>query len=253
MMHIKLWLTFCVCSYLFFLATPALSKKYSSGRKATTVIELYTSEGCSSCPPADKWLTHLKTDPGLFKDFIPIAFHVDYWNQLGWKDRFSNKSYSLRQYRHQQEDNISQVYTPGLIVNNKEWRGFLNGKKRWPNSPINVGILKVDHDPHSGQLSVSFTPTATIEDQKLRVNVAILGMNLSTDVKLGENMGHKLRHDFVVLSHTQSNVSIINNQIQGMQIAMPELSDSGQDQKALVVWVSDLKSQKVIQATGGYL
>ncbi len=252
-MNIKLWLIFCVCSYLFFLTTPALSKQYSSGSKATTVIELYTSEGCSSCPPADKWLTHLKTDSGLFKNFIPIAFHVDYWNQLGWKDRFSKKAYSLRQYHHQQEDNISQVYTPGLIVNNKEWRGLLNGKKRWSNKPMNVGVLKVDHDPHTDQLSVSFTPTAIIEGQKLRVNIAVLGMNLSTDVKLGENIGRKLRHDFVVLSHTQNNVSIINNQIQGMQIAMPELSDSGEDQKALVVWVSDPKSQKIIQATGGYL
>ena len=253
MINTKIWLTICTCSYMFFLAAPVLAKQYSSTTEATDVIELYTSEGCSSCPPADKWLSQLKTEPGLFKDFIPIAFHVDYWNQLGWKDRFSNQAYSARQYQHQQAGNISQVYTPGLVVNNKEWRGLLNGKRHWPNKPINVGILKVDHDQHTQQLSISFSALATIEQQTLSVNIAILGMNLSTEVKLGENKGRTLHHDFVVLSHTQHSVSIINNQMQQLQIALPELSDSGQNQNALVVWVSDPESQQIIQATGGYL
>ena len=66
----------------------AASLTLSSQEQRTTLIELYTSEGCSSCPPADRWLSRLKDDPRLWKQIVPLAFHVDYWNYLGWRDRF---------------------------------------------------------------------------------------------------------------------------------------------------------------------
>jgi len=62
---------------------------FTSPSQQTTLLELYTSEGCSSCPPADQWLSTLKNNPRLWKEIIPVAFHVDYWNDLGWKDEFS--------------------------------------------------------------------------------------------------------------------------------------------------------------------
>ncbi len=78
------------------LATEA---RFESGPEQTALIELYTSEGCSSCPPAEAWMSHLKDDPGLWKQFVPIAFHVDYWDRLGWRDRFSSKRWTERQGR----------------------------------------------------------------------------------------------------------------------------------------------------------
>ncbi len=186
-------------------------------------------------------------------DPLPVAYPVDYWYQLGWEARFSDQAYSARQRQHQHAGNISQVYTPGLVVNNKEWRGLLNGQKHWPNIQNDVGILKVDHNPSADQLAISFSPISAFGDQQLRVNVAILGMDLSTEVKNGENSGSKLEHDFVVLNHAQQNVNINASKIQQWQVAMPEVPFSGQQGNALVVWLSHPESLQVIQATGGYL
>lgn len=71
-----------------------------SGEERVRVIELFTSEGCSSCPPADAWLSGLMDDPGLWNSLIPVAFHVDYWDHIGWKDRFSDAAFTERQRRY---------------------------------------------------------------------------------------------------------------------------------------------------------
>lgn len=241
-----------VCLISFF-STTVLSKQYSSAIEATSIIELYTSEGCSSCPPADQWLTQLTNDPGLFKKFIPLAFHVDYWNQLGWKDRFSNQEYSQRQYQHLQLGNISQVYTPGFVINNREWRGLLNGKKQWSHQPNKIGVLSVDHDQLAKKLGISFSPVTPINLQKLHVNVAVLGMNLITEVESGENQGRKLHHDFVVLNYTEHTLEINKGDIQHWEIEIPELIVKSEHQNALVVWLSNPNNREIIQATGGYL
>ncbi|OUR65050.1 hypothetical protein A9Q79_03685 [Methylophaga sp. 42_25_T18] len=241
-------------SLLFVMSQPVLAKEYISQNTATNVIELYTSEGCSSCPPADKWLSQLKTQADLFKRFIPMAFHVDYWNQLGWTDRFSNKANSQRQYIHQQEGNISQVYTPGIMLNNKEWRGWHSGKKSWNVVQNAIGILKVNHDEESQQLRINFSPEHALDEQQMQLNIVILGMGISNEIKTGENRGRQLNHDFVVLNHVQKQVSIDpNNDSQKWQASLPNIPASGQQQSALVVWLSAIHSQDIIQATGGYL
>ncbi len=249
----KFWLIFTGVCFMSLLNKAILAKQYSSAIEATTIIELYTSEGCSSCPPADQWLSQLRDNPGLFKDFIPLAFHVDYWNQLGWKDRFSSHEYSQRQYQHKRSGNISQVYTPGLLINNREWRGLLNGSKTWPVQTIKAGILTVDHNQQAGKLSISFSPVEKNNNQTVQVNTAILGMNLNTEVKSGENHGRRLRHDFVVLKHTQHNFDMKKADIQHWQVDMPHFTSRSEHKNALVVWLSTPDSQEVIQATGGYL
>ena len=86
------------------------------------LIELYTSEGCSSCPPADRWVSSLQDEPGLWRDFIPLAFHVDYWDYIGWVDRFASPAFTARQYRYAAQQSMRTVYTPGFFNNGKEWR-----------------------------------------------------------------------------------------------------------------------------------
>ena len=71
------------------LVSPAAPVTFASTARQTSLLELYTSEGCSSCPPAEAWLSGLKDNPGLWRDFVPVAFHVDYWNYLGWRDKWS--------------------------------------------------------------------------------------------------------------------------------------------------------------------
>lgn len=253
-MRLQFGLITLVSSLLFVVSQAAISKEYISPNSATNVVELYTSEGCSSCPPADKWLSQLKSHPDLFKRFIPMAFHVDYWNKLGWTDRFSNKANSQRQYIHQKEGNISQVYTPGILINNKEWRGWFNGKKTWTITKNPTGVLKVNHNETSQQLDILFSPENTLNTQYMQLNIAILGMGLGNEIKTGENRDQQLNHDFVVLKHKQQQVKIDpNSEQQQWQSPLPEIPNSGQQKSALVVWLSSTKSQVIIQAAGGFL
>src|SRR5450432_1176256 len=81
-------------------AFAAESPRFTSGSSQVALVELYTSEGCSSCPPADQWLGALKDDAGLWKEFVPVEFHVNYWDSLGWKDRLSSPAYTAREYAY---------------------------------------------------------------------------------------------------------------------------------------------------------
>src|SRR6266704_4673726 len=79
------------------------SLTFQSSGEQVALLELYTSEGCSSCPPAETWLSRLKESPGLWKDFVPVAFHVDYWDYLGWRDPWSSKTFIYRQHAYARE------------------------------------------------------------------------------------------------------------------------------------------------------
>ena len=92
------------------LSQTAYGQTFKSSDKQVSLIELYTSEGCSSCPPADHWLNGLTDQQGLWTDFIPIAFHVDYWDYIGWQDPYAYSRYTQRQYRYQENNNIRSVY-----------------------------------------------------------------------------------------------------------------------------------------------
>ncbi len=101
-----------------------------SGAQTVPLLELYTSEGCSSCPPADKWLSGLPHD---FNKAIPLAFHVDYWDYIGWKDRFSKAEYSDRQRKIAAFSDSGYVYTPQVVMNGRDFRG-------WDNSRLNQSV-----------------------------------------------------------------------------------------------------------------
>src|SRR6267154_5087398 len=109
---------------LVLLAAPlaAAPRHFTSGEGRTHLLELYTSEGCSSCPPAEAWLGDLRDAPGLWRDFVPVAFHVVYWDQLGWRDRFASKEYTARQYAYSAAWGSDTVYTPGFVLDGAEWR-----------------------------------------------------------------------------------------------------------------------------------
>ncbi len=95
-----------------------------SGASPPQVVELYTSEGCNSCPPADRWLSSL-VQRG---DVIAAAFHVDYWDRLGWRDRFASARFTERQAQAQAYSGVRYSYTPQVLVDGRDWR-------RWPDLP----------------------------------------------------------------------------------------------------------------------
>src|ERR1700712_347655 len=118
------------------LADPACSAQSAAG--APTVIELYTSEGCSSCPPADRWLSGLKGRDGV----IALAFHVDYWDSLGWKDRFAQPQFTQRQNATQHTSGARFAYTPQVIVDSRDapnWSS-LGAATLQPKTPATVGL-----------------------------------------------------------------------------------------------------------------
>lgn len=247
---------FSILSFSFIVVS-ASAKEYVSQKDAAEVIELFTSEGCSSCPPADRWLSSLKKNPQLFKSLIPMSFHVDYWDYIGWKDRFAKPIYSLRQRQYINTGSVSQAYTPQMVANSAEWRGFISGQRKWLPNEKNVGVLKATIQDNSDSMFVRFAPhqpSFNASSQKKHthyiVNVAILGMGLNSQVTGGENQGNQLSHDFVVLSHKKQKVSANPSQ---WKIPTPKVPDAGQTQSAVAVWLSEPGSQRIIQATGGYL
>jgi hypothetical protein len=165
------------------------------------VVELYTSEGCSSCPSADRWLSRLIEVPKDELDVLALAFHVDYWDYLGWKDRFSSAAYTSRQ-RELGANNLQQtIYTPEFFVNGMEARGTSNilDKIRQANqqpSPLDLK-LSVSRDKTSLVLELQ-SPGDRDTIGQIHHRYLVYENNLSTDVKRGENSGEILKHEQVV-------------------------------------------------------
>ena len=160
---------------------------FESTDTPVTLLELFTSEGCSSCPPADAWVSKLKTSPDLWKSFVPAVFHVDYWNGLGWPDRFATRANTDRQHRYAAAWRNNSVYTPGFVLNGREWRVWFNRGSLPAPAPAKVGKLQVTLRDRT-HADVTFTPLGNAP-KPLQVELALLGGNLESDVKRGENSG----------------------------------------------------------------
>jgi hypothetical protein len=219
---------------------------FESGDTQNSLVELFTSEGCSSCPPAEKWLSALKSSQDLWTKIVPVAFHVDYWDRLGWRDRFAKPEFTSRQQRYAAAWGGDSVYTPGFVVNGKEWRGWFGGNVT-PTSSTKVGMFRVSLGA-DGKLSAGYTPE-TRQSRGLALNVALLGNDLESDVKRGENSGRKLRHEFVVLDLIKIDMANGSNGWTG-SVVLP--MRSGNDKpSALAAWITE--NETPIQATGGWL
>jgi hypothetical protein len=237
----------CVVSLLLIFSSITSSLEFKSGNNQVQLIELYTSEGCSSCPPADNFLTAFLDNPTLWQSRIPIALHVDYWDYIGWKDRFASKENSARQRLHAKQGNVSQVYTPSFIVSGEEWRSWFLGDRAIPDSHAKPGELILTVDDQS--FDASFSASKNFGN-KLELHLALLGFGLVNDIKTGENHGHKLVHNFVKLNET-----VVSSNDKSWQGKLPDIPQNMQDYKqlAVVAWVSSVKNIKPIQATGGWL
>ncbi len=227
------------------------SQTFASTNKPTQLIELYTSEGCSSCPPADRWLNKLKHNPKLWSAFIPVAFHVDYWDYIGWKDPFGNSQFSARQRQYARESKLSSVYTPGMLLNGQEWTSWRRqARLNLPSSSAKAGKLSLTLD--SGKVTASYQ-TSELQTSSLILNVAVLGFDVKSDVNAGENNGHIFTHDFVVLGFQRVAMKLSEK---GMYTAtleqLPALSQPA-NKLAISTWLNTEKSLTPLQATGGWI
>jgi hypothetical protein len=226
------------------------SLTFQSSGKQTALIELYTSEGCSSCPPAETWLSRLKESPGLWRDFVPLAFHVDYWDYLGWRDPWANKSFSDRQRAYAKLWRSESIYTPGFVLVGKEWRDW-SGRKDGPKSVgMNAGVLTVTSSD-TNHWNVRYAPANT-SGADYEVHAALLASGLSSEVKAGENQGRLLRHDFVVLTFATAALVRSGEAAQG-EFILTQQRNAAETDLALAVWITQTGRLEPLQATGGWL
>ena len=232
-------------------AAAAAPQRFSSGAARVALIELYTSEGCSSCPPADQWLASQADDPSLWKEFVPVEFHVNYWDSLGWRDRLSTRAFTAREYAYSSAWGSNSVYTPCFVRNGAEWRPLLGGSQP-PGGP--AGTLSVELE--GGACRVLFTPVSGSgsEAGAYDVHVALLGGGLSSKVTAGENDGRTLTHEFVVIGMADGALSpAAPGAALRAEIPLPQPAVPDAKRRALAAWVTRRGALAPLQATGGWL
>lgn len=189
----------------------------SSGEQPLAVVELYTSEGCSSCPPAERWLSGLKPADGV----LALAFHVSYWDHLGWLDRFATAETTARQHRLKAALGAAYVYTPQVLVNGRDERGWRALSARsLPRLPAaSAPALSLSRE---GEV-VTARVAASSAQQTLTGYWVVLSDGLRSAVTRGENAGKHLRHDHLV-SHYQPVAPWSARQAQVLPLRWPQVA-----------------------------
>lgn len=165
-----------------------------AGGARPRLVELYTSEGCSSCPPADRWLRGIAHDGAD----AALAFHVDYWDSLGWRDRFADARFTARQQQQAAWDGGTGIYTPQVVIDGRTRPGWYRGSPQAAAADATASLqMQVEGDaPLRIRLAAEFAPGA--DASGFRNFVALTEDALTSDVRAGENRGVLLRHDHVV-------------------------------------------------------
>jgi hypothetical protein len=221
-----------------------------SGAQTTPLVELYTSEGCNSCPPADRWLSTTFPAGANVAVAIPLAFHVDYWDRLGWKDRFAAASYSERQREAMRANRSGFVYTPQVLLQGKDFRDW-GGKADAAFAAISAKparaeiALEAQRRPDAIAVK-AFAHVANATDRKAtRVNVALVDSGLVSDVEAGENAGVRLRHDHVVRAMSAITIDADGDGRGEVTLALP--AEAG-NAPTVVAFVQNAASGAVLQA-----
>ena len=222
------------------------SCRISSPPQTQPLVELYTSQGCSSCPPADRWLSQF--DPRASAGVIPLALHVGYWDYIGWKDPYARREFNERQQWLARLNSNRSVYTPGVFMQAREtprWHdsaGFSAAVRAISAKPARAKIdLSVERTAQDKMQVRAETALVRADDADARLFVALTESGLATKVKAGENRGETLHNDHVTRDWSGplalGNQSITFNQPAGANNPL-----------ALVAFVQDMRSGDVLQA-----
>ncbi|MGE5638820.1 MAG: DUF1223 domain-containing protein [Clostridia bacterium] len=184
----------------------AASCTAESGAQTAALVELYTSEGCDSCPPADRWLSSLGARGYAPGRVVPLSLHVDYWDYIGWKDPYAQQRFSGRQRKLTQLQRLSFVYTPQVMLQGHDFRG-------WRGPEFDAALARINAQPARARLrleigsaragALDVEALAEVPDPARRPDAALylaaFESKLSSQVTAGENRGSTLKHDYVVL------------------------------------------------------
>lgn len=227
--------------------TEAPNSPSETGKKQPVLVELFTSEGCSSCPPADRVLTILQNDQLVPNaDVITLGFHVDYWDEGGWKDRFSSAAYTRRQQDYARQLRIDSPYTPQMVVDGSA--EFVGSNRFKANDAIAKSatqpkaelVLKIDN----GKLLASISGLSVHTDAT--VYLAVTENGLTTSVGGGENAGEKLVHSSVVREMVPiGDIKGLENSSK-IEWALPVNKDWNAENLKYVVFVQENNTLKVL-------
>jgi len=221
-----------------------------SGSGTAALVELYTSEGCSSCPPADRWLAALgkRHSPA---NVVPLALHVDYWDYIGWKDPYGKREFSLRQRKLTQLQRMAFVYTPQVMLQGRDFRG-------WGSKAFDEAVARINAQPAraSLKLAVLGADTASLEveataalarpSDDAALYMAAYRSRLESRVKAGENRGRLLTHDYVVLEW-QGPLAFTGTRLSERR-KLPLLPGAAAADSGVAAFVQDRRTGDVLQA-----
>ena len=216
------------------------------------LVELYTSEGCSSCPPADRWLSAFAKTP-RDASVVPIAFHVQYWDSLGWKDRFGDPRYTDRQEAEGKLNGARFVYTPQVVLGGHDFPGWHSDgsfaaavdaiHRRHARATIEIASHPGPNGGVAGTVSATLDPA--LPPAHLALVIAATQDGLSSRVNAGENRGERLAHDFVTRDLATSSVGAGKTT---REFAFAPQPGSDPTRTSITAFLQDTKTGEVIQA-----
>jgi hypothetical protein len=236
----------------FSMPASAASCSVRSGPQTTALVELYTSEGCDSCPPADRWLSSAFRQGTAPAHAVALAFHVDYWDRLGWKDRFATAAYTERQYDVTRTGNARFAYTPQVVLQGRDFSDWHGGDLRAAIATINArparAELSLDASPRDGAVSVhALANVSRAADRRdAALFVALTEDSLVSDVKAGENAGARLTHDHVVRTLRRGPTSGDGGTAE-MSAVLPLPAERG-SATTVIAFVQNTRTGEVLQA-----
>jgi hypothetical protein len=220
--------------------------------RVPVIVELFTSEGCSSCPPADNILSRLERDqPVQGVEVIALGEHVDYWDHLGWKDRFSSPLFTARQQDYGQALHLQDVYTPEIVVNGttealgsdeSAAKGAISSFARGPRATVSMKLAGTDMVAFEVRQLPPPTRTADLF-------LAVTESSIETAVQQGENAGHRLHHAPVV--RTLTSLGQLDTRKNGAYSATARLMLNPAWNRAnlrLVLFVDDHATRRILGA-----
>ncbi|TAN54350.1 MAG: DUF1223 domain-containing protein [Betaproteobacteria bacterium] len=238
------------------LAVPAQAMQCSaqSGPHTAALVELYTSEGCDSCPPADRWLSALGSRGYGTAQVVPIALHVDYWDYIGWKDPFAKAAFSARQRKLAQVQRARIVYTPQVLLQGEDfraWRGaeFDRAVARIIATPALARIaLRLDAGAKAAlRVEVEAGLAAAVSAMDAQLYLASYENKLVSAVSSGENRGRTLQHDFVVFEWIGPLAFDPRGRLAERRV-LPLLPKAVAGNSGVVAFVQSRSTAKVLQA-----
>jgi len=223
-----------------------------SGPKTAALVELYTSEGCSDCPPADKRLSEFPFLQHGFEQAVPISLHVDYWDYIGWKEPFAQAQFSERQSWLVRANGHKTVYTPHFFVSGievRDWGADLGAEVNRVSAETARASIRIHAEPTaSGSLSVAASATAPTAPEQLALFIALTEDKLTSHVSAGENSGVTLSHDHVVREWIGP--FALSGGHAEVDRAVTPRSNWNQAELGVVGFVQDMRTGHVLQAVG---